>query len=150
MCIGDPTFFPCSTGVQQGDPLAPLLFSVGLHAVVEKLATIPELKQLWFLEDGILRGYTATVRKAFDIMRKELFAVGLFVNLSKCELYAPANVTTIHGFDCISLVVDGDGWLRRNSSRLTRRRVHVIWRQQGSGSEHSGIMVVYTNSVSFH
>ena len=102
--------FPCSTGVQQGDPLAPLLFSVGLHAVVEKIATIPELKQLWFLDDGVLRGNAATVKKAFDIMRKELFAIGLVVNLSKCELYAPANVTTIHGFDCIPLVVDRDGW----------------------------------------
>ena len=38
--------FPCATGVQQGDPLAPLLFSVGLHTIIDSPEDIAGLLQL--------------------------------------------------------------------------------------------------------
>ena len=47
---------PCTTGVQQGDPLAPALFALGVHAVLEQLSDNPAIRQIWFLDDGILRG----------------------------------------------------------------------------------------------
>ena len=54
----------CTTGVQQGDPLAPLLFSVGLHGVIdEAVETFPELRQLFFLDDGICKGAIPLVRR---------------------------------------------------------------------------------------
>ena len=70
----------CSTGVQQGDPLAPVLFSVGLHKVIEQLLAIPEIRQLWFLDDGVIRGKATDVRRALTIMTSELANVNLSIN----------------------------------------------------------------------
>ena len=48
------------SGIQQGDPLGPLLFSLTLWPIIEKIQeTAPELQQLsWYLDDGLgrLRG----------------------------------------------------------------------------------------------
>ena len=80
---------PCSTGVQQGDPLAPVLFSVGLHKVIEQLLAVPEIRQLWFLDDGILRGRRAEVQRALTIMTCELNRIHLRINQQKSEVYLP-------------------------------------------------------------
>ena len=58
----------CSCGVQQGDPLAPMLFSVGLHLVAERLLSIPELRSILFLDDALLR-CKADTRKALASLR---------------------------------------------------------------------------------
>ena len=38
------------------DPLAPMLFSVRLRLVIEKILVNPELRAIPFLDDAILRG----------------------------------------------------------------------------------------------
>ena len=43
---------PCSTGVQQGDPLGPLPFAAGPHDALEEIAH-DELHQIWYLDDGL-------------------------------------------------------------------------------------------------
>ena len=101
---------PCTTGVQQGDPLAPVLFSVGLHMVVEQLLAIPEIRQLWFLDDGLLRGKGPEVRRALAIMTSELAKIDLSINLRKCEIYIPSHGSTPAGFDDIPVVHDRDAW----------------------------------------
>ena len=54
--VWDTSKVDCVTGVQQGDPLGLLLFSVGLHGVIEDaVEQFPELRQLFFLDDGICK-----------------------------------------------------------------------------------------------
>ena len=46
-------------GVQQGDPLGPLLFTLVLHKLVMTLDAelgADLLSNVWFLDDGVLRG----------------------------------------------------------------------------------------------
>lgn len=48
----------CTTGVQQGDPLGPLLFSAGIHEVVSSCnVNFPEVWGCWYLDDGSLVGH---------------------------------------------------------------------------------------------
>ena len=83
---------------------------MGLHAVIEKLLEIPELRQLWFLDDGILRGKSPHVRQAAAVMSSELAKINLRVNCTKCEVYLPTNAAAPAGFDNIPIVRDRDVW----------------------------------------
>ena len=100
----------CETGVQQGDPLAPMLFSVGIHAVIEELLTVPELNEIWFLDDGVCRGKYEVVLKAFQIMKAKLADIGLTINSRKCEIYGPKSADPLPGFDGVPVVIDRDQW----------------------------------------
>ena len=100
---------PCTTGVQQGDPLAPLLFAVGLHAIIERLQTLPGIKQMWFLDDGIIKGKGDAVLKAFTTIQSELAKIGLKVNLRKCEIYANGP-ESVPAFNRISFIANKDEW----------------------------------------
>ena len=74
---------PFVTGVQQGDPLAPALFAAGLHDAVEKLCEIPDLQQVWYLDDGLLFGTPETVQEALKQLEQLLAEKGLVINPTK-------------------------------------------------------------------
>ena len=75
-------------GVQQGDPLGPFLFCLVLQVLVNKVRDcVPNLSlNNWYMDDGSLFGKVEDVLKAWTIIRDEGLNLGLFVNLSKCEL----------------------------------------------------------------
>ena len=87
--------FSCK-GVQQGDPLGPLLFALALHPIVTKIASECTLDiNGWYLDDGSLIGKTSEVLKALKILQSESASVGLDLNLSKCELFWPTPNPTL-------------------------------------------------------
>ena len=100
----------CTTGVQQGDPLAPALFALGVHAVLEQLSDNPAIRQIWFLADGILRGKGPHVREALSIMSSGLARINLRFNVQKCQLYLPANASITTDCGNIPVVQDRDSW----------------------------------------
>ena len=103
------TVIACTAGVQQGDPLAPALFSLGLHCVIEQLIANEGIRQMWFLDDGMLRGKSEPVCNALNIMTRELAKINLQINVRKCELYLSANGNTPPGFG-IPVVPDRNMW----------------------------------------
>ena len=67
--------------------MGPLLFSLVLHPLILRLATIKGLDiNKWYLDDGVIAGRSRDVKAALDMLLKEGPAIGVFLNEEKCEL----------------------------------------------------------------
>ena len=78
-----------STGPQQGDPLASLLFSLVLHAFIESINEICHnlLLNAWILDDGIIIGPREDLQRVFDLLTTSGPEVGLFLNAGKSRVW---------------------------------------------------------------
>ena len=102
-CLGSPSALLCkgwsgtllsSEGAQQGDPLEPLFFALGLQPVLEG---IPGDFQwhAFYLDDGSLVGDIPTLHRALAYLIPALSASGLIPNLTKCTLWGPATASLV-------------------------------------------------------
>ena len=94
-CAGELRFGPhrilSTTGVQQGDPLGPLLFSLVLRDFLSNCPVPDGLHfQLWYLNDGILVGTPSALSSFLDDLQLRGPSYGLHPNLSKCEVFWPS------------------------------------------------------------
>ena len=79
-------------GVQQGDPLGPLLFALAIRSMTEELLETPGLDgALWYLDDGTLRGSPEGVAAAYHTLVRRSAQLGLSVNEGKSELITLGN-----------------------------------------------------------
>ena len=80
--FGDSTIWSCE-GVQQGDPLGPLLFCI---AVQPFLSNLQSVLRIGFLDDVTLGGPCSIVGSDVENFSVACSGVGLELNISKCEL----------------------------------------------------------------
>ena len=66
-------------GIQQGDPLGPLLFCLTIHHLRSEF-------KVFYLDDGTLGGKTSDVLADFQLVEALGAPVGLHLNHTKCEL----------------------------------------------------------------
>ena len=77
-------------GVQQGDPLGPLLFALVLHPLVCKIRDSFSLSlHAWYLDDGTIIGDTLVVGQVLDLMMTDGPRRGLHLNVEKTEVFWP-------------------------------------------------------------
>ena len=80
-------------GVQQGDPLGTLLFSLVLDKVVSEITANSVCADLsyhaWYLDDGVLAGPRPAVLQALSIIQE----IGPIVNFPKCEIFSKHDVS---------------------------------------------------------
>ena len=81
-------------GVQQGDPLGPLLFSLTFHPIMERIKReIPDLNlNAWYLDNGTICGNPNNLMSALRIMEEDGPAKVLFLNRVKSLIYVPADL----------------------------------------------------------
>ena len=72
-----------STGVQQGDPLGPLLFALAVDDVARSVSSP---LNIWYLDDATIGGPVETVANDIDNIIPGLASLGLEVNPSKSEI----------------------------------------------------------------
>ena len=70
-------------GIQQGDPLGPLLFCLVIHHLVLRLKS--EFR-VFYLDDGTLGGTEVEVLQDFQLVEREAALLGLLLNYYKTEL----------------------------------------------------------------
>ena len=76
-------------GVQQGDPLGPLLFCLTIQPILSSLSS--KLK-VGYLDDITLGGHANAVNKDVSTIMSCGSDVGLHLNLSKCEIISPSSI----------------------------------------------------------
>ncbi len=77
-------------GIYQGDPLGPVLFSLGIHNILTTIQfKFQNIVVFAYLDDVILVGSSLNVLDAFLFWKQEFGNVGLQIQDKKCELYCP-------------------------------------------------------------
>jgi hypothetical protein len=82
-----------SMGVDQGDPLGPLLFAVGMwYLTREVVRDHPSVLFTFYIDDVFMHGKAPDVAAAFPALKKALAEGGLFLSTSagKQEVWCPA------------------------------------------------------------
>ncbi|GJY71196.1 putative reverse transcriptase domain-containing protein [Tanacetum coccineum] len=83
------TLWSCQ-GVQQGDPLGPLLFSLVLHPLICKIRNSFSLSlHAWYLDDGTIVGDTMVVGKVLELIMEDGSWCGLHLNVDKTKVFCP-------------------------------------------------------------
>ena len=76
-------------GVQQGDPLGPMLFSLALHPCLSDTQSRLDTGFITsYLDDAVLLGPCSSVVSAFQSFEKQLSNIGLVIRRDKCEAYS--------------------------------------------------------------
>ena len=100
------------SGVQQGDPLGPLLFSLAIHDIASSMKFN---FTVWCLDDATIAGIP---RSACDDIRRSscmLTDIGLFLNPSKSELINLGRDETVflHKTQCIHSILENVSFVEK-------------------------------------
>ncbi|XP_062510478.1 uncharacterized protein LOC134186508 [Corticium candelabrum] len=83
-----PVILSSKEGIHQGDPLGPVLFSLGIQqTLVDLQSNFQAVRVLAYLDDVFLVGPAKHVLDAFSTLQPEFFKIGLEIQEAKCEIY---------------------------------------------------------------
>jgi Reverse transcriptase (RNA-dependent DNA polymerase) len=97
-------------GVQQGDPLGPLLFALTIQPILVKVQQECQLDFFrWYLDDGTIGGNVAEVANATRIIQQECARIGLQMNEAKCQVWWPTLGRQFAAFPTMQHIHDASG-----------------------------------------
>ncbi len=129
-----------SLGVQQGDPLGPLLFSLVLHPLIQEIERRFDLNlNIWYLDDGTVVGKLEDVLAVYDYVKLVSPEYGLFLNDRKTKLWWPTmNLETLSIFPP-DLERVSDGGVRVLGSPCGDERFIIRFFKEGSSGMRQSI-----------
>jgi hypothetical protein len=99
-------------GVQQGDPLGPLLFSLAIHPLVKRVHGLTGIKwTTWYLDDGNLFASPSAARASISLIEEVGPLMGLFLNKQKSTITGAAltpHQLEAYGLQDLRLCMDGN------------------------------------------
>jgi len=116
-------------GLQQGDPLGPFLFAVGIQAALDALPSGEALHR-WDLDDGIFIGSVTEVERVLTALQHALPALGLELNLRKTTVWAPGLVPAASPLAAATIRIWKGArrcWGSRSTPLSTNRRLAPTW-----------------------
>eukprot|EP00731_Ephydatia_muelleri_P034861 Em0082g8a len=85
-------------GVQQGDPLGPLLFCLVLQQIISAIVEDVDCESLlfhhWYIDDGVVAGPVAAIARVLAIIQESGPPLGLNINIAKCELFSSRDLSS--------------------------------------------------------
>ena len=97
-------------GIHQGDPLGPVLFSIGIQPLLMRLQDHnPNIKVLAYLDDVFVLGDPANVVPALDEIKSMFREINLVVADHKCEIYSPTPAACESLLSSVSIPVTSEG-----------------------------------------
>jgi hypothetical protein len=132
-------------GVQQGDPLGPLLFCLALKQLTLKMDTEVNL---WYMDDGILGGKSQSVLNNFFTLKSAATAIGLTINERKCEVYNKGNAdwpSNIPSIDAEQFSLLGGGVTLENTERLLEvkeQKLRTLYTEVQKLPTHHGFTIL--------
>ena len=75
-------------GVQQGDPCGPAAFAWAVQDLAEDLSAFVTW-QAWYFDDAHILGTPLQLHQALQFIRDRAAAIGLELNLAKCQVWGP-------------------------------------------------------------
>ena len=82
--LGEGIYIPSSRGVKQGDPMAPILFALGIQGAISAVAAkYSGCLKLWtYLDDITIAAEPEVCVKALGSLEKEIKLMGLKLNMA--------------------------------------------------------------------
>ena len=129
-----------SEGVQQGDPLGPLLFSLGLRRITSAIKErFPNLAlQTWYLDDGVLIGKREDLAAVlFYLGTEAVQEMGFHLNLTKCEVWWPSGDRSFpqmppeiqrqtEGVEILKLPIGSDDFVLQSLQKRVQRMTSIL------------------------
>lgn len=131
------TICKSTTDVRQGDPLGPMLFSIGIadkvRRVVDKYSLSDQpLQAPCFYDDIFLVGKPDDCEKAYADLRDSFAEIGLSFNLGKSKMYLADNLresiceTTSEGLIALGAPIGSDEFVRRELQSIADNQTKVL------------------------
>ena len=79
-------------------PIGPLLFCLVLQQVVSTMAEDADCASLlfhkWYIDDGVVAGPIVAIARVLAIIQNRGPPLGLYINITKCELFSLSDLST--------------------------------------------------------
>ena len=103
--VTDENSIPSTRGVQQGDPLGPFFFALGLHQVLKDLPT--DVLNHYHLDDGLHHGALHALDKLLGWLEPNLKTIDLSLNVSKCHIFTRGDTSHFPNLRAVPVSSDG-------------------------------------------